>query len=269
MAGVTRSGVAGEWSASVSVTTAGEPTEPPEAPQNLRITGVSGRQVSLAWDPPLSDGGSRVTGYEYEVHGPCAHDRSETCDVIQPTRTSGTSGTVTVPNVKGHYGFAVRALNVAGPGWWTQPVSQYIDPGRTWRVTLSPSRLTVDEGGEATYRVKLTSDPGWPVMVALWWDGDDDLGNTLAGQQFKWLLPSNYEDPDGHVDPEWSDPWNVGVPITVTADEDADADNGTLEITNTIYYVLCADLGNPAGCVDDPEDGGTDAFLTVTERDND
>ncbi len=269
VAGVTRSGVAGEWSAPVWATTAGDPTEAPYEPENLRITGVSGRQVSLAWDPPLDDGGSRVTGYEYRAHGPCAHDRNETCEVIKTTRTGGTSVTVTVPNVKGHYGFEVRALNVAGGGWWTAPVGAFVDPQRTWRVTLTPSSLAVDEGGEATYRVKLTSDPGRPVMVALWWDGDPDLGNTLAGQQFKWLLPSNWQDPDGYVDPQWSYAWNVGVPITVTADEDADSDNGTLEITNTIYYVLCADLGNPDGCVDDPEDGGADAFITVTERDND
>lgn len=39
-------------------------------PQNRRITGVSGRQVSLAWDAPQEDGGSRVTGYEYRVDGP-------------------------------------------------------------------------------------------------------------------------------------------------------------------------------------------------------
>ena len=269
VAGVTRSGIAGDWSAAVIATTDGEPTNPPREPQNLRITSVSGRQVSLAWDPPLEDGGSRVTGYEYSVYGPCAHDRTMDCVVTQPTRTSGTSRTVTVPNVKGYYGFSVRALNVAGAGWWTQPVSQYVDPSRNWRVTLSPSRLTVDEGGEATYRVKLTSDPGQPVMLALWWDGDPDLGNTLAGQQFKWLLPSNWQDPDRHVDPEWSYPWNTGIPITVTADEDDDSENGTMEILNTIYYVLCADLGNPDGCEDDPDDGGVTAILTVTERDND
>ena len=269
VAGVSRSGVAGDWSAPVTGTTAGETTEPPGELRNLRITGVSGRQISLAWDPPLDDGGSRVTGYEYRAYGPCAHDRNDTCEVIRPTRTSGTTRTVTVPNVKGYYEFAVRALNAAGAGWWGPSVSQFVNPQRNWRVTLSPSRLTVDEGGEATYRVRLSSDPGRPVMLALWWDGDPDLGNTLPAQQFKWLLPSNWQDPDGYVDPEWSYAWNTGVPITVSAGEDSDSENGTLEIHNEIYYVPCADLGNPDGCVDDPDDGGVIAFLTVTERDND
>ena len=269
VAGVNSSGVAGEWSQPVSHFTQGTPTEAPGEPQDLRITGVSGRQVSFAWDAPEDDGGSRVTGYEYMVEGTCVHDPSYICEVIKPTRTGGTSATVTVPNVRGHYQFSVRALNAVGAGWWTQPVSQYVNPQRNWRVTLSPSSLTVPEGGEATYRVRLTADPGQPVWVALWWDGDPDLGNTLSYQQFKWLLPSNYQNPDIYLDPDWTSPWNVGVPITVTADEDdADSENGTAAIHNTIYYVPCADLGYPAGCVDDPEDTGVNVCLTATERDN-
>ncbi len=108
-------------------------------------------------------------------------------------------------------------------------------------------------------------------MVALHWEGDDDLGATVSNQQFKWLLPSNYasENPDLYLDLDYTFPWNVGAPNTVTAGEDADSENGTLEIRNTVYYVPCADLGNPRGCVDDPEDTGITAYITATERDND
>ena len=142
-----RSGVAGEWSGAVSAhITQGEPPTSPGEPQNLRITSVSGRQVSLAWDAPMDDGGSSVTGYEYLVNGTCVHDPAQICQVIAPTRTGGTSVSVTVPNVSGLYDFYVRALNAAGPGWWSQPVSQYIDPQKNWRVTLSPSSLTVLRG---------------------------------------------------------------------------------------------------------------------------
>ena len=76
VAGVSRSGVAGQWSGPVFAITDGDPTEAPGEPQNLRITGVSGRQVSLAWDAPLDDGGSRVTGYEYMAESACVHDPS-------------------------------------------------------------------------------------------------------------------------------------------------------------------------------------------------
>lgn len=215
----------------------------------------------------------------------CVHAPDQICQVTGPTRVGGTSRTVTVPNVRGRYEFSVRALNAVGAGHWAQPVGQYIDPQKNWRVTLSPSRLTVPEGGEATYRVRLTADPGQPVWVALDWSGDPDVGNgdpgqgvpSLSEQQFKWLLPSNYasRNPDIHLDPEYTAAWNAGVTITVTADEESqsvageDSDNGTAEIHNTVFYVPCADLGNPAGCVDDPEDAGVTAILTVTERDND
>ena len=271
VAGVNSSGVAGEWTRSNSHITQGEPTEPPGEPQNLRVT-VSGRQASLAWDPPADTGGSPVTRYEYQVHTACAHNPIESCQVVKPTSSgTRTTATVTVPNVKGYYEFSVRALNAVGAGWWSQPASQYINPQRTWRVSLSPTSLTVPEGGEATYRVRLTSDPGQPVMLSLWWDGDPDLGNNLPYQQFKWLLPTNYasRNPDIYLDPEFTAPWNTGVTITVAADEDADSENGTLEIDNTVYYVPCADLGNPAGCEDDPEDTGVTVWLTATERDND
>ena len=118
----------------------------------------------------------------------------------------------------------------------------YHAPRLVRRVTMSPSSLRVDEGSEATYRVTLTFDPGQPVMPALHWEGDTDLGSTdnaLSHQQFMWLLPSNYAswNPDIYVDPEWSAAWNTGVTITVTAAEEADSDNGTLEIHNTVYYV--------------------------------
>ena len=272
VAGVNSSGVAGGWATSNSHITQGEPTEAPGEPQNLRVASVSGRQVSLAWDAPLDTGGSPVTGYEYQVHTACAHDPSEVCQLVRPTSSGRrTTATVTVPNVKGQYEFSVRALNAVGAGHWTQPASQYINPQRTWRVTLSPSGLTVPEGNQATYRVRLTSDPGQPVMLVLWWDGDPDLGNTLSHQQFKWLLPSNYasRNPDLYLDPEFTSPWNTGVTITVTADEDDDSDNGTALIDNTVFYVPCADLGNPAGCEDDPEDTGVTVWLTATERDND
>ncbi len=272
VASVNRSGAAGEWSEAVSATTDGEPTEAPGEPQNLRITSVSGRQVTLAWDAPADDGGTRVTGYEYMVEGACALDQTDICQVVKPTRTGGTTRTVTVPNIRGRYEFYVRALNAVGASQWSQPVGQYINPQRTWRVELLPSRLAVKEGSEATYRVKLTSDPGQPVWVALDWSGDPDLGNTLSQQQFKWLLPSNYasRNPDIYLDPNYTAPWNTGVTITLSADEDdGDTENGTALIANTIFYIPCADLGNPAGCVDDPEDTGVTAYLTVTEEDND
>ncbi len=86
--------------------------------------------------------------------------------------------------------------------WGTHGAGEGASRGVGGAFASLPSSPTVDEGGEATYRVRLTSDPGQPVWVALHWEGDTDLGN-------------------------------------------------------------------PRGCVDDPENTGVTAYITATERDDD
>lgn len=39
---------------------------PPSPPQNLRPTEVTSRSVTIQWEPPLSNGGSELTGYVVE-----------------------------------------------------------------------------------------------------------------------------------------------------------------------------------------------------------
>ena len=97
--------------------------------------------------------------------------------------------------------------------WGTHGAGEGAGGGVGEACASLPSSLTVDEGGEATYRVRLSSDPGQPVWVALWWEGDEDVGNPLSHQQFKWLLPSNYAsaNPNLYLDPEYTAAWNAGV----------------------------------------------------------
>ncbi len=107
---VTRGDVIAESpSASPSV-----PASTPGAPASLTASpGVS--TVSLTWTPPLSDGGSAITGYNVEVYSnktgfvpaagctSAATSTARTCTVID--LTSGT-----------YYHFRVRAVNAAGSG---------------------------------------------------------------------------------------------------------------------------------------------------------
>ncbi len=139
--------------------------------------------------------------------------------------------------------------------------------------------VTVREGGEATYRVKLSTSPTMPLFVTLHWDGtgDENLGGGLAVQQFKILLPSGY---DTAGLPEWCSgirldwneayAWNAGAEITVVAAEDDDSDHETLTILHSIYTLSAECLNNPADYAPDPVYDGMDApALQVTERDND
>ena len=250
-------------------------------PEFLRFSSVDRTSVTLVWDPPANDGGTPVTGYEYRVLGPCPSGADALCDVVPPTRVSGTSRRITGLNREGTYEFQVRALNAVGAGDWSQSVQKTVGPATAGggRVILSPSRLTVPEGGEATYRVKLSREPTLPLWVIMHWDGDRDLEGELPVQQFKALLPSGYDtsglpgcpDVPGYDWDTMAYAWNVGVPITVTAREDDDQENGRLTILHSIYTV-------PAECLGIPEDDYErdpvydDMFgiaLEVTERDND
>ena len=259
----------------------------PSEPRNLRFSSLDRTAVTLAWEPPADDGGARVTGYEYWVTGPCASDPSAICDVVLPTRVSGTSRAISGLDVVGTYYFQVRAFNAAGAGPWTQGIAKEVNappqdpaPGGG-RVIFSPSRVTVPEGGSVTYRVKLTSSPTQPLWVALYWDGDYDMGTELPGEQFKTLLPSNYpisgligtHCPSVHGVYRWGAMafrWDEGVPITVTALEDDDRENGRLIIEHDIFTVPADCLGNPTNYAPDPVyDGMYGLALEVTERDND
>ena len=266
--------------AHVQATTEGLQVAAPGWPMNLRFTSVDRTAVTLAWDPPVDDGGSPVTGYEYRVFGPCASGADAVCDVVAPTRVSGTSRRITGLNREGTYEFSVRALNAVGAGDWSQPITKDVGPQTAagGRVVLSPTRLTVAEGGEATYRVKLSTNPTLPLFVVMHWDGDENLGGELPFQQFKILLPNGYDTSDlpewcGGVRLDWDEAyaWNVGVPITVAAAEDDDSEHGTLTIQHDVNTLPhdCLNMAEEDWKPDPVYDGMQGPALTVTERDND
>ena len=122
-----------------------------------------------------------MTGYKYRESGLCASGGDAVCDIEAPTRVSGTSRRVFLPNRAGTYQFQVRALNAAGAGDWSQPIEKEVDPQAAagGRVILSPARLTVREGGEATYRVRLSRNPATPLWLSLHWEGDEDLSGVV------------------------------------------------------------------------------------------
>ena len=151
------------------------------------------------------------------------------------------------------------------------------------RVILSPSRLTVPEGGEVTYRVKLSTEPTLPIVVFMHWNlsgtEDEALGSQLPFQQGQVLLPSGYDTSGmsenchgyNYQDQGMTYAWNVGVPITVVAPEDDEPGNGRLTILHDLVTVSAECLGmTDAEWSPDPVyDGMFGLALEVTERDND
>ena len=113
-------------------------------------------------------------------------------------------------------------------------------------VQISPSSLTVSEGGDATYTVVLTSQPTGDVTVTpSLGSGDTDVTVSAA----LTFTPTD---------------WNQAQTVTVSAARDVDAANDTATIGHTISG---ADYGangvTPADVSVTVEDDGTAVTLTV------
>ena len=98
----------------------------PEAPGKPEVTAVDSKQITIAWSPPESDGGSPIKGYIVE--------KKETSSTrwTKAVRDSVTETTLTVRDlIEGkEYEFRVAAVNKAGTG----PFSEPSDP----RITKPP-----------------------------------------------------------------------------------------------------------------------------------
>ena len=127
---------------------------PVETAHVLRCSVLSSRLsadvASLAWDPPADDREAPVTGYEYRYFGPCASEPQDAC-VCDVRTVRSTSVTVTGLNAGGSYDFQVRAVNAVGAGEWTVPFNTVLCPQARGEIIVSPSSVTVAEGGESTF----------------------------------------------------------------------------------------------------------------------
>ena len=94
----------GEASGAVSVL----PVGPPVAPTNLVAT-AGDSSVTVAFVPPVSDGGSPILNYEYSLDGGRTWVARSPQSVSSPLTVSGlTNGTM--------YAIRLRAVNASGPG---------------------------------------------------------------------------------------------------------------------------------------------------------
>ena len=130
------------------------PTTVPSAPLNLE--GVRGNaEVTLSWDAPDDDGGSAIEDYEYKV------------DSGEWVSTEGTTTTYTVTGLTNGdtYEFRVRAVNDAGNGAESEPISA--------TPTTVPSAPLNLEGVRGNAEVTLS------------WDAPDDGGSAIERYEYK------------------------------------------------------------------------------------
>jgi uncharacterized delta-60 repeat protein len=132
--------------------------DPPSVPQSVSATSGNG-SVTMSWAPPVSDGGSAVTGYTVT-----ATPGGQTC-----TTTGALSCTVTGLSNGTPYTFTVAASNAggAGPGASTTATPRTI-PSAPRSVTVTPGDASmlvtwaapVSDGGAPIHGHRVTATPG-------------------------------------------------------------------------------------------------------------
>ncbi len=254
----------GPFSAVVSATTTGEPAQPPGLPVLPHLSNVGRNQVTIMWDPPTDDGGAPVTGYEYEVARPCEDDpdtpdeneseRNCGFGVDGGTATTGTSARISGLTTDGDYYFRVRAVNPIGEGEWTTEIPAILRPSMSGQVSVSPTTITVDEGGTVSYAVRLSSAPPHPVELFVQprgVAGAGDLEDAAFAYTGSVLLPSGWTHPRGEDWSEFAYNWNQGVRVTFTAPEDEDALD---DIAVMDHFVIAVPYGNYQPCSEEADE---------------
>ena len=140
----------------------------PSAPRKLAAE-PGNAMVTLTWSPPANDGGSDITGYEYQV------DQGDWNDAgAADARSVVVSG---LENLR-QYTFSLRALNGG------------TEPGAAATVQATPrAAITAPSAPQ-----NLTAEPGDTVVRIFWEPPADNGGSALTGYEFRgglvtsWLL---------------------------------------------------------------------------------
>ena len=195
------------------------------------------RQLGVTWSAPTQ---TVVTDYDLRYRAGSTgswRDWSHTGAATSTTITGLTNGTA--------YQVAVRVHGSTGAGNWSSAATGTpVDDGV---ITLAPKRVSVPEGGKATYTVKLTAQPSATVTLTLTRSqGDGDLTvdtdpDTSGDQNTLTFTTTNY---------------STAQTVAVRAAED-DADD--LDGTATFTHTASSSDGYYQGVTED---------LTAIEADN-
>ena len=191
--------------------------DPPTAPSSVTVT-RGDDTISASW-PAVSNATKYHITYSYN---------SKQSWTAASDNHTGTSITINANNGK-TYHVAVRAGNSAGWSGWTN--SSASAPTATPGIIVQDSSgnaittLSVPEGGEATYQVKLASQPDSYVEICIGLSVRDrnDGSITFKGE------------PNGTVAikvPFTPENWDTAQTVTLVAAEDDDSDNGVRDVIN-------------------------------------
>ncbi|WP_181127045.1 MULTISPECIES: S8 family serine peptidase [unclassified Rathayibacter] len=173
----TASGTAASASVLVAgVTTPGAPTDA------TAVKNDSTRSATFSWSPPLSDGGSAITGYRVSRDGTDAAGNGSWTTVVP---SSSRSQEFTNLAISSTYTFTVKAITAIGTGA-ASSASVRISP--TYSLTTATPTIT----GSARVGSVLTATTGtWgpaPVALAYQWKAN---GTVLSGATASTYTPTS------------------------------------------------------------------------------
>jgi predicted RNA-binding protein with TRAM domain len=131
---------------------------------------VTPNAVTLSWDKPTNDGGSKIDGYVVEV-------KPKGGDWTDATPYPVKENEFTVPRLKEgeEYQFRVRAVNEAGDGTPSAPTGPVVAEKPTEKPTIDASgikEIKVHAGEVIKISIPIK---GWPVPTTSWELGDTPL----------------------------------------------------------------------------------------------
>jgi len=151
------------------------PESTPTAPTNV-VTTAGAAQATVTWTPPLSDGGSPITGYRITQADNWCGPNGPAC-ATTTAASDATSATLTGLKNGRPYSFTVRAFNAIGNG----PLSAPSDPDTTDPgVATAPPFVTAtagnaraflqwgvpaNDGGSPIVSYRVTASPGGQSMT--------------------------------------------------------------------------------------------------------
>ncbi len=84
----------------------------PQGPTNLEVGNQTEHSVTLKWNKPKNDGGSKITAYQVEIRKP----DSDIWEIANDYPIKGNDFTIDNLNMGKPYEFRVKAKNAAGWG---------------------------------------------------------------------------------------------------------------------------------------------------------
>ena len=247
--------LAGNDAASFTDVTLSNESNYPSVPQNLTATEGTGL-VTLSWTTLMTSLGNPFRPIDsFELRQSTDGGANWSNWVTISTSDSLTSYDVAGLDPGTHFTFQLRAVNTNGNG---PPATAELLVVGTPGLTVSESALTIAEGGSDTYTVVLDSQPTTDVTIDITAGGDVTTNPTSLT-----FTTSN---------------WSTAKTVTVSAGQDDDAVDDSVDITHTVAsgsaaeYAALTDLDEVTVTVNDDDEAGVTISkdrLTIAEGGSD